>query len=69
MDYPGERKAHKEPMPLAGGLLLFPVILAGFSLPLWGDQRLPYVFFAVLIVFTVGILDDLRGVADRKSVV
>ncbi|GBE15544.1 putative undecaprenyl-phosphate N-acetylglucosaminyl 1-phosphate transferase [bacterium BMS3Abin14] len=63
MDYPGERKAHKEPMPLAGGLLLFPVILAGFSLPLWGDQRLPYVFFAVLIVFTVGILDDLRGVA------
>ncbi len=63
MDYPGGRKVHREPIPLAGGLLLFPFILAAFCLSYWGDPLLSYLLFAIFIIFTVGILDDLRGVA------
>ncbi len=61
MDYPGGRKVHREPMPLAGGLLLFPFIIAALCISFWGDSRLPYLLFAVLIIFLVGILDDLQG--------
>ncbi|MFV2082840.1 MAG: MraY family glycosyltransferase, partial [bacterium] len=61
-DQPDERKNHIEPTPLAGGLVLFPVIVAAIIIGFHGDTRMPLFLLAVSLIFAVGILDDLKGV-------
>lgn len=80
-----ERKVHKGVVPRLGGIAFFPSILfsiavvAGFNLKLYGDHcatdfaatMMPIYFMicAVLLMFLVGIADDLVGVKYRAKFV
>lgn len=60
VDQPGGRKDHKQPTPLVGGVAVFCAFsLAVLTLELPLGQWRSF-FLAALLVFIVGILDDIR---------
>lgn len=63
VDIPNERKSHRAPTPLVGGLAIFAGLVLGFFLCLDGpiplSQREVYSFFgAGLLLVAVGVVDD-----------
>ena len=61
VDSPDIRKTHHRPTPLAGGMVLFPLVLAASLIALPKDQKLPFFIMAGTMIFLLGILDDARG--------
>ena len=71
LDYPdGERKLHGAPVPRTGGVAILLACVAALSVAAWSsigaataiDVRLfRGIFAAVLIVFAIGLCDDLFG--------
>lgn len=65
LDYPNERKIHRQPIPLLGGLAIYLAFVItvvrnlNFSRELWG------VVFGGTIVFLFGLVDDLRGLSAK----
>lgn len=67
MDRPGHHKRHKHPVPNVGGILLFIALWLSVLIclmlfrPFFSDisQSILYVFFGALIIFLVGLADDL----------
>ena len=82
-DMPGERKVHVAPVPRLGGVSFFPVILItmgtlllAYHLMGYPSESLrqgdaPYEFLALavgsMMLFLVGLADDLIGVGYRKK--
>lgn len=70
-DMPGERKSHDDAVPTLGGMAIFAGML--FSVTFWADQRelaeLQYIIASVLILFFVGIKDDLIEIVPWKKLV
>jgi UDP-N-acetylmuramyl pentapeptide phosphotransferase/UDP-N-acetylglucosamine-1-phosphate transferase len=70
-DEPGEpRKQHKVNIPAIGGIIIFAATLFSFSL--WfpdnaGVEGLKYVVCTFLILFFIGIKDDIVGTAPVKK--
>ena len=62
MDLPGERKIHHKPMPLAGGPVFFPLMVAAYLIAFPKNQALSFLLAATAIIFALGIWDDLKGV-------
>lgn len=62
VDRPDTRKTHNEPIPLAGGPVLFPLVLTGFFIVFAGAESLPFLLVAITTIFTLGIVDDIKGV-------
>jgi len=71
MDFPGQHKRHRHPTPLLGGVGLFIVIwctvtvyliIAGAAKDTLGGVIL-YIFLGALIIFLVGLSDDLAPVS------
>lgn len=71
-DIPNERKVHKNAIPRLGGISFFPSMLIAFLImllfsPMTEEHKLPVniwsaVFFAgLLIIYSIGIVDDLVG--------
>ncbi len=66
-DVPNERKIHAAPVPTMGGI----AILAGMvvSLLLWfpfsGQPAQVCFFFSIVVLFGLGILDDLKDLSAR----
>jgi len=68
-DMPGPRKIHKTPIPRLGGIAFFAAyflgLLPGFLLLpdiFWANLKaLIGIFAGGLIIFTLGVVDDLRG--------
>lgn len=60
-DEPGKRRVHKERVPTLGGLGIFIGILFTYTLYLdWFDYRpIPFLVPAMLVVFSIGIKDDI----------
>jgi len=60
-DEPGKRRVHKDRVPTLGGLAIFFGILFTYSFYLdWFDYRaIPYLIPALLIIFSIGIKDDI----------
>ena len=60
-DEPGRRRVHKQKVPTLGGLGIFFGILFTYSVYLdWFDyQAIPYLIPALLIIFSIGIKDDI----------
>jgi len=60
-DEPGKRSVHKHRVPTLGGLGIFIGVLFTYSLYLdWFDyQAIPFLIPALLIVFSIGIKDDI----------
>ena len=68
-DFPGERKLHKDHTPRLGGMAIF--IAFVFSFFLWRppihEPSLRYLMAALLILFLVGLKDDVVGMSPVKK--
>lgn len=70
-DEPNHRSAAKEPVPTLGGI----AIMAGFFIAMivstdhFNINEFKYCFVAVLVLFLVGIKDDLIGLSARKKII
>ena len=62
LDQPGDRKIHAVSMPLAGGLVLFPVTILGLLLISPAKPNMIYIVLATTLVFLVGLWDDMKGI-------
>lgn len=63
-DLPGDLKLHTIPTPRLGGVAMGIALLGGMSIG-WTGLFLPAwsVFVALLLVWTIGLIDDLRGLS------
>lgn len=68
-DEPDERKHHKEKVPTLGGMAIFAGLL--FSVTFWTDQvqivELQYIICSLLVLFFIGIKDDLVNLQATKK--
>jgi Fuc2NAc and GlcNAc transferase len=69
LDRPNERSAHSQPIPHGGGLPLFVAFAAGLLFACWlgVEWGAPYLVITgvALLLMTLGIADDLRGLSVR----
>jgi UDP-N-acetylmuramyl pentapeptide phosphotransferase/UDP-N-acetylglucosamine-1-phosphate transferase len=68
-DRPNERSAHQEPTPSLGGIGIFAGAVCAIVLwtPLAHFGVLQYILAAFILIFLVGILDDLRPISPTKK--
>jgi len=70
-DVPDERKHHKEVIPTLGGMAIFAGML--FAVTFWTDQvqivELQYIIASLLILFFIGIKDDLVNLRASKKLI
>ena len=68
-DKPGERHMHVKPIPSLGGVAIFAAVL--FSICLWTPDaifgQLKYIFCAIVIVFLIGLKDDIHPLTPHKK--
>ncbi|MBK6930026.1 MAG: undecaprenyl/decaprenyl-phosphate alpha-N-acetylglucosaminyl 1-phosphate transferase [Saprospirales bacterium] len=68
-DRPNERSAHAEPTPSLGGIAIFAGTICGIILwaPVQLFGTLQYVLAALVIIFLIGIRDDLSPLSPAKK--
>jgi UDP-N-acetylmuramyl pentapeptide phosphotransferase/UDP-N-acetylglucosamine-1-phosphate transferase len=70
-DVPDERKHHHKSIPTLGGMAIFAGVL--FSVTFWTDQvqivELQYIISGLIILFFMGIKDDLVNLRASKKLV
>jgi UDP-GlcNAc:undecaprenyl-phosphate GlcNAc-1-phosphate transferase len=70
-DEPNERKQHIAKTPTLGGIAIFAGLI--FSLTFWSDQKsiveLQYIISAVILLFFMGMKDDLFNLVAYKKLV
>lgn len=68
-DVPDTRKTHKNRIPTLGGVAIFAGLI--FSLTFWSNQELiqelQYILAAIMILFFMGIKDDLLTIRASKK--
>ena len=58
-DKPTERKKHKAPMPLSGGIAMFVAFLVGFlAFVIYRDSTMPFLLAGAALIVGVGLVDD-----------
>ena len=63
----GDRSSHKGSIPFFGGIAIFTGVI--FSLLFWADiENIQYILVSILIVFIVGLIDDLRLTPFKKLI-
>jgi len=68
LDEAGIRASHKGSTPIFGGIAIFSGII--FSLLFWADiENIQYLLVSILIVFFVGVIDDLLVLSPFKKIV
>jgi len=68
LDEAGIRASHKGSVPIFGGIAIFTGII--FSLLFWADiENIQYLLVSILIVFFVGVIDDLLVLSPFKKIV
>jgi UDP-GlcNAc:undecaprenyl-phosphate GlcNAc-1-phosphate transferase len=68
LDHPGRHKRHKKPVPFVGGTVLFTVFwVTVFALRIFSSESalgemssIPWTFGGAVVIFAVGLIDDLR---------
>ncbi len=70
-DQPNERSSHLEPTPSLGGIGIFAGTACAIVLwtPLQSFDRLQYILAAFLLIFLMGVLDDLMPISPPKKFV
>ena len=64
----GSRNSHEGKIPIFGGVAIFSGIL--FSLLFWSDLlEVQFILISLLIVFFVGVLDDLLSLSPLKKLI
>jgi len=67
-DSAGDRASHKGNTPIFGGIAIFAGII--FSLLFWADiENIQFILVSILIVFFVGVIDDLLELSPFKKLV
>lgn len=69
LDTAGDRSSHEVSTPFFGGIAIFTGVV--FSLIFWADnfENIQYSLVSILIVFIVGLIDDLRTITAFKKLV
>ena len=58
-DKPTERKKHKDPMPLSGGLAMFAAFFVGFLVfVIYRAPEMPVILLGAFMIVSVGLVDD-----------
>ena len=66
-DMPGHRAAHNSGVPIFGGVAIFIGVI--FSLLIWGDlENIQFLLASLLVVFFVGLIDDLLSLSPVKKI-
>ncbi len=68
LDHPGRHKRHEHPVPHVGGTVLFVTFWSAVLLPSWigglpsiePAQAVPWMFAGALLIYLVGLVDDIR---------
>ena len=67
-DVAGERASHQGSTPIFGGIAIFSGII--FSLLFWSElANIQFIITSLVIVFFVGIIDDLLGLTPYKKLI
>ena len=67
-DVAGKRASHKGSVPIFGGVAIFSGLI--FSLLFWSDIiKIQFLVTSFVIVFFIGIIDDLLGISPYKKLV
>jgi len=69
LDAAGDRSSHQVSTPFFGGIAIFTGVV--FSLIFWADnfENIQYTLVSILIVFIVGLIDDLRAISAFKKLI
>ena len=69
LDTPEDRSSHKVCTPFFGGIAIFIGVI--FSLLFWVDnfKNIQFILVSILIVFIVGVIDDLRPISPSKKLI
>jgi len=68
LDNGGDRSSHNGSIPFFGGIAIFTGIIC--SLLFWADiENIQYILVSILIVFIVGLIDDLRQITAFKKII
>jgi len=69
MDNPNERSAAKRPIPTLGGIAIFLSFVFASTVGLSGDElpELIYILIAVILMFFVGLKDDILSLSPWKK--
>ena len=70
-DRPNERSSHQEPTPSLGGVGIFAGTICALILwtPLQTFSLLQYILAAFVIIFLLGVIDDLTPISPVKKVI
>ena len=69
LDYPNERKIHKKPMPLLGGLMMFFGFLFGYMYFAPQNTQMLAILIAGFIVILTGIIDDIKPLKAKEKLI
>ena len=69
LDYPNERKIHKKPMPVMGGLMIFLGFLFGYMLFAPQNTQMLAILIGGFIVVLTGMLDVIKPLKAREKLV
>ena len=69
LDYPNERKVHKKPMPLLGGLMMFFGFLFGYMFFAPQNTQMLAILIAGFIVILTGMIDDIKPLKKKKKMI
>lgn len=71
LDTPGGRKSHKVSTPRLGGISIFFAILLSLSvwLPIGHENSILYLFAAMVLIFIIGIKDDIHSISPWMKLV
>ena len=66
-DLPNERKVHTVPVPTMGGIAVIAGMMVALLLwlPFTYETQQICFFFSIVIIFTLGIMDDVKGLSAR----
>lgn len=67
LDYPGERKVHKKPMPLLGGLMIFFGFLFGYMVFAPQSTKMIAILIAGVVVIITGMIDDIKPLKAKEK--
>ncbi len=72
VDWPGDRKVHLRAVPYLGGAAVLGAMCVGVAVTapapdLLGDGRLAAVLAGAMVLFVVGLVDDVRGLAPATK--
>ena len=69
LDYPNERKVHKKPMPLLGGLMMFFGFLFGYMVFAPQSTQMLSILIGSFILVITGIIDDVKPLKAKEAII